>query len=172
MCFNVFRPQDLAPWWRLGDRGRKGVCMEEVETVGQKEVGEANRRRGAWGESVAARYLRARGWRIVARNVRPCRSDRRCEIDIIARTPDGGVVFVEVKTHLRRSTWAGRLTRIDARKKRNLLRACANWVMRHKWHGNFRFDVVQVYGAENGPSAPEIDHVENVRMFPPKWRFW
>jgi hypothetical protein len=44
--------------------------------------------------------------------------------------------------------------------------------MHERWHGNFRFDVVQVYGAENGPSAPEIDHVENVRMFPPKWRFW
>lgn len=146
--------------------------MEEAEKVEQKEVGEANRRRGAWGEGVAARYLKARGWRIMARNVRPCRSDRRCEIDIVARNPEGGVVFVEVKTHLRRSGWAGRLARVDARKKRNLLRACANWVMRHRWHGNFRFDVVQVYGTEKGPAEPEIDHVENVRMFPPKWRFW
>jgi putative endonuclease len=143
-----------------------------MDAVEAEKAGEANRRRGAWGEKAAAHYLRMRGWRIVARNVRPCRSDRRCEIDIIARTPDGGIVFVEVKTHLRRDDRSGRLARIDARKKRNLLRACASWVMRSRWHGNFRFDVIQVYGVESGAAAPEIDHVENVRMFPTKWRFW
>jgi len=132
--------------------------------------GLANREQGAWGEDAAAEYLSARGWRIVGRNVRPCVNDRRCEIDIIARTEEGGVVFVEVKTHARRSEMAGRLAGVDARKKHALLRACTNWVMRKRWHGNFRMDVVEVYGKPG--EAASIDHIENVPLFPPKWRFW
>ena len=53
-----------------------------------------------------------------------------------------------------------------------LLRACSCWILQRHWHGNFRFDVVQVYGEPNGPHPPEIDHIENVPLFPPKWRFW
>ena len=77
-----------------------------------------------------------------------------------------------MKTHRARSPRASRLWRVDKRKKAILLRACSNWILREKWHGNFRFDVVQVYGAPASGAAPEIDHVENVRLFPPKWRFW
>jgi len=127
--------------------------------------------RGEWGESVAAEHLKGRGWRIIGRRVRPCARDRRCEIDIIARTRHGGVVFVEVKTHRTRSPYATRLWRVDRRKKENLLRACASWIMLRKWHGNFRFDVIEIFGSpESG--APEIDHIENVPLFPSKWRFW
>ena len=58
------------------------------------------------------------------------------------------------------------------RKKNVLLRACANWLMWKKWHGNFRFDVIEVFGRRTSPRPPEIDHFENVPLFPPKWRFW
>ena len=127
---------------------------------------------GRWGEGVAGRYLEQRGWRILERNVRPCCTDRRCEIDLIAFAPyEQKVVFVEVKTHRRHSAFARRLWAVDRSKKRNVLRACASWVMRRKWHGNFRFDVIEVYGIEGGGS-PEIDHIENVHLFPPHWRFW
>ena len=130
-------------------------------------------RTGSWGEDVAACFLRNHGWEIVGRRVRPCRRDRRCEIDVIARSPDRQtVVFVEVKTHAVRSLRASPLWGVDRRKKNVLLRACANWLMSKKWHGNFRFDVVQVYGEPGGASPPEIDHIENVPLFPPKWRFW
>ena len=134
------------------------------------QMGRRNREEGAWGESTAADFLAAKGWRIVARNARPCARDRRCEIDIIAEPGEPGkVVFVEVKTHAG-PTVAGRLAGVDARKKQNLLRACASWVMRNRWHGDFRFDVVEVYGAQGEVAA--IDHIENVPLFPPKWRFW
>lgn len=127
--------------------------------------------RGRWGEGVAGRHLERRGWRILERNSRPCRADRRCEIDLIALAPrENMVVFVEVKTHRRHSAFAGRLWAVGRRKKRNVLRACANWLIRRKWHGNFRFDVIEVYGEEGG--VPEIDHIENVSLFPPHWRFW
>jgi Holliday junction resolvase-like predicted endonuclease len=82
------------------------------------------------------------------------------------------VVFVEVKTHKRHSSYAGRLWAIDRRKKSNLLRASANWLMVRKWHGNFRFDVIEIYGEQDGELPPEIDHIMNVKLFPSNWRFW
>ena len=122
---------------------------------------------------MAADFLERRGWKIVGRRVRPCVRDRRCEIDIIVRSRDGrDIVFVEVKTHAARSEKSSPLWGVDRRKKNALLRACANWVMKEKWRGNFRFDVIQIYGRRAGTSPPEIDHFENVRLFPPKWRFW
>ena len=130
-------------------------------------------RQGLWGENVAARHLTGLGWRILERNAHPCRLDRRCELDIVAYDPcEGRVVFVEVKTHLRHSPFASRLWAVDARKKRNLLRAGSSWLMRRPWHGNFRVDVIEVYGMKGGETPPEVDHIPNVRLFPPNWRFW
>lgn len=128
--------------------------------------------RGQWGEDTAIRHLLSRGWRILERNSRPCRHDLRCELDIIAFSPrEKRVVFVEVKTHKRRHNRASRLWGINAAKKKNLLRASASWLMRKRWHGDWRFDVIEIYGESDNP-YPEIDHIENVKLFPPKWRFW
>jgi len=135
--------------------------------------GHENARIGKWGEDIAACFLRNHGWDIVGRRVRPCKRDQRCEIDVIARSHDKQtVLFVEVKTHAMRSPRAAPLWGVNRRKKNVLLRACANWIMREKWHGNFRFDVIQVFGRRTGPNPPEIDHFENVPLFPAKWRFW
>ena len=135
--------------------------------------GHENVRTGLWGEGVAVSFLQKRGWQIVGLRVRPCVRDRRCEIDVIARSPDRQtVVFVEVKTHAARAPYASPLWGVDSRKKNALLRACVNWLMREKWHGNFRFDVIEVYGRRGNPQPPEIDHFENVPLFPAKWRFW
>lgn len=146
---------------RIGDSDIVGLARAE-KSVAQ----------GRWGEDVAARHLAALGWRIVERNVRPCQRDRRCELDIVAYDPaEERVVFVEVKTHRCHSQFAGRLWAVDARKKRNVLRACANWLLRRKWHGNCRFDVVEIYGTAGSAAVPEIDHITNVPLFPPNWRF-
>ena len=135
--------------------------------------GHENAITGSWGEDVAVRFLVNRGWKIIGRRVRPCRRDRRCEIDVIAHLPDRQtVVFVEVKTHATRSPRASFLWGVNRRKKNALLRACSNWLMWEKWHGNFRFDVIEVFGRRISPCPPEIDHFENVPLFPPKWRFW
>lgn len=144
----------------------------EAEQAAKRRRGELSSARGRWGETVAAAYLRGRGWKVLERNARPCRTDRRCEIDLVLGSRDGrSVVFVEVKTHARHSARAGRLWCVDRRKKNVLLRACTNWILRRKWHGNFRFDVVEVYGVP-GDVPPEIDHIENVPLFPSRWRFW
>ena len=52
-----------------------------------------NRKVGAWGENLAADYLIAHGYELVARNART----EAGEIDLIARK-DGLLSFVEVKT--------------------------------------------------------------------------
>ena len=59
-------------------------------------------RNGAWGEDVAAGYLRSHGFEIIDRNSRPHAKDGRLEIDIVAweRSTDT-MVFVEVKQHRR-----------------------------------------------------------------------
>jgi len=152
--------------------GANGRTPERAKNPAMQERGRANAEQGRWGEDRTVEYLRRRGWRVVERNARPCAKDLRCEIDLVMQDPEKRIVFVEVKTHKTRSPRAGRLASVNRHKKRLLLRACSNWVMRHKWHGNFRFDVVEVYGSYTSEQSPEIDHIENVPLFPPKWRFW
>lgn len=145
----------------------------EEQRARDRACGERSVARGRWGENLAAALLERSGWVVVGRNVRPCARDRRCEIDLLVRSRDRRtVVFVEVKTHARRSARAPALWGVDRRKRGVLLRACTSWIMKEKWHGNFRFDVVEVYGVPGQVEPPEIEHVENVPLFPAKWRFW
>ncbi len=127
---------------------------------------------GEWGEEVAAQYLEKEGFKVMARRVKPCRTDQRLDIDLIVERDDGdGVVFVEVKTHKTHSEYASRLWSITRDKKRRLLRACNAWLRQARWYGNYRFDVVEVYGEKGSPTPPEIDHIQNVPLFPPSHRF-
>ena len=127
--------------------------------------------RGAWGEDVAAEYLRRGGFEIIERNRCPDRNDERLEIDIIAWDPHADtMVFVEVKQHATVSPYARRLRSVNRRKKRNLLRACNAWRRANKWHGAFRFDVIEVYGVPEG-GRPVVDHIPNVELFARRGRF-
>ena len=127
--------------------------------------------RGAWGESVAVGHLRRHGYEIVERNSRPVEKDERLEIDIIAwdRKKDA-MVFVEVKQHAKPSPYARRLRSVDKRKRLNLRRACNAWRRTNKWHGAFRFDVIEIYGVPEG-GEPVIDHISDVELFAKRGRF-
>lgn len=126
---------------------------------------------GAWGENVAAEYLRRAGFEIVERNPHPVADDARLEIDIVAweRLSDT-MVFVEVKQHRRVSPYARRLQSITRKKKENLRRACQAWRRQNRWKGAYRFDVIEVYGEPEG-GLPILDHIENVELFAPRGRF-
>lgn len=125
---------------------------------------------GEWGEDVAVEHLRRGGYEIVDRNVRPVADDERLEIDIVAFDRRSDVmVFVEVKQHAERTSYQRRLRSIDKRKRQNLRRACNVWRRVNKWHGNYRFDVIEVYG-EPG-HRPLIDHIPHVPLFPRNERF-
>ena len=126
---------------------------------------------GAWGESVAANYLRRAGYEIIARNDRPVARDERLEIDIVAwdRARDE-MVFVEVKQHSDVSPHARRLRSVNRRKRLNLCRACNAWRRINKWAGACRFDVIEIYGVPDG-GRPVIDHIDNVRLFAKSGQF-
>ena len=126
---------------------------------------------GAWGESMAADHLRRHGYEIVDRNSRPVEKDERLEIDIVAwdRKKDA-MVFIEVKQHAKPSPYARRLQSVDKRKRLNLRRACNAWRRINKWHGAFRFDVIEIFGVPEG-GKPVIDHISDVELFAKRGRF-
>lgn len=128
-------------------------------------------RHGCWGEQVAVDYLRRQGYEIVERNTCPVESDRRLEIDIVAWDRRSDVmVFVEVKQHSQISRYARRLRSVDRRKRGNLRRACNAWRRVNRWHGAFRFDIIEVYGIPEG-GLPIIDHLSDINLFVRPERF-
>ena len=127
--------------------------------------------RGRWGEDVAAERLRREGLLIIERNVRPFVHDRRLEIDIVAYDPRfDTMIFVEVKQHSSRREGDSRLRSVNRSKKAKMRVACNAWRRKNRWQGNYRFDVVEVYGSPGGGRA-EVDHMESVNIFVPPERF-
>ena len=136
----------------------------------RRESASESVRRGEWGEDVAVEFLRRGGYEIVERQARPVGADARLEIDVIAydRCRDT-MVFVEVKQHAARSAYARRLRGVDRRKRLLLRRACNAWRRVNRWRGDYRFDVIEVYGAPG--ARPEVDHIPHVELFPRRGRF-
>lgn len=116
-------------------------------------------RLGAWGEDVAAQHLQAAGLSVLARNWR-CREG---EIDLVAREPDGTLVFVEVKT--RRGLGFGEPAEAVTLAKARRLRVLAcRWLASERsagrsrpGPGDLRFDVVSVLVA--GGRVQRVTHL-------------
>ena len=113
---------------------------------------------GSWGEEQAARYLRRRGYTILAMNVR-CRLG---EIDIIAQKKPY-LVFAEVK--LRKDAgFAEAREFVTPAKQRRILATAQLWLQENETRLQPRFDVIEVY-APDGPEGPtEIRQIENAFM--------
>lgn len=109
---------------------------------------------GVRGERAAARYLRRRRYRILAR-------DYRCfagEIDLIA-SQDATIVFVEVKTRQPDEDLVDQLpVRIE---QRGRITRAAQHFMTHPAAADrpYRFDVISVSFPDCG--KPKIEHYEN-----------
>lgn len=116
------------------------------------------RKLGIEGEDRAAEYLEAKGYRIVARNVRA----DRVEIDLVVRK-GSLLVFVEVKA--RHGTSHGLAAEaVDGRKQRRLRRGAWAWLKTEPkaargTHGR-RFDVVTCV---RGPEQKETAEPSQVR---------
>lgn len=111
---------------------------------------------GARGETVAARYLRRHGYKIVARGQR----DNLGELDLIA--VDGRtVVFVEVKT--RGSDDKGHPSdAVDDDKQRRLTRLALAYLRRHHLlETAARFDVMAIIWPEGHKRPSSIQHIRN-----------
>lgn len=100
---------------------------------------------GDQGEALAARYLEERGYTVLERQWR-CRFG---ELDLVCRSPEGVLCFVEVK---RRGPGSIGLPRefVDGRKQERLRRAAGAYLAFHAPDAPARFDVAEVYEERNG----------------------
>jgi putative endonuclease len=103
---------------------------------------------GPAGERLAARYLRLRGYRILARNLMAGPH----ELDIVARRGDT-IAFVEVKTRLRDDAAAPEDS-VGETKQRHIRNAARHYLAQHQQPDTYyRFDVVSVVWPERGKAA-------------------
>ena len=109
---------------------------------------------GQAGESAAEEYLRRKGYRILARNLRSSLG----ELDLVAE--DGQVlVFVEVKAR-RTNAFGGAIHAVHHRKQEKLIQLAAQYLARHHIKDRLcRFDVVLLQGLN--AAAPQIEHIQN-----------
>lgn len=98
---------------------------------------------GVWGELAAARYLRARGLRVIDRHYQR----KWGEIDLICRDSDTWV-FVEVKTRSRQSEPRA-IDAVHRSKRQRFFRAASSYLREHRLdHQPVRFDIVTLEGNE------------------------
>lgn len=108
---------------------------------------------GAYWEDQAVRFLRAKGFRTLARNVRM----RRGEIDIVAMCGEM-TVFVEVKQR-KGDEFGGGPYAIDFRKRHRLISAAKEFLSREGLTSQpCRFDTVMI---DTSVSVPKFTHIEN-----------
>ena len=123
-----------------------------------------NRRQvlGARGETIALKFLVARGWTLEAHRFKLGRND----VDLVMRK--GRVVaFVEVKT--RQSEVCGAAVESVTRwKQRKIGKVAICWALRHGRPGDeYRFDVIAV----GGGVRPAIEHVPDAWRLDSPWLF-
>jgi putative endonuclease len=114
---------------------------------------------GQEGEATAESYLRRKGYRILAKNLRSSLG----ELDLVAE--DGRVlVFVEVKAR-RTEEFGGAIHAVHQRKQEKLIRLASQYLARHQMTNRAcRFDVVLLQGTD--ASAPQIEHIQNAFDIP------
>ena len=111
---------------------------------------------GAWGEALAAEYLRKKHYKLVAAGYR-CRFG---EIDLIVRDRKH-LVFVEVK--LRKSADFAAAREYVDRRKQDRLRATAAMYLSHNPTDLLpRFDVIEIYAPDGALTrSPLLEHLED-----------
>ncbi len=112
---------------------------------------------GVWGEMVAEKALRRKGYRTLGRRVR---IGARDEIDLVMEY-DNTLIFVEVKTRANEN-YGQPATAIGKRKRHALARAAQRYLLHLKESPVFyRFDVVEVTGSPQSPAPPAVNHIES-----------
>ena len=111
---------------------------------------------GAWGEALAAEYLRSKRYRIIAAGY----SCRFGEIDLIAADRKY-LVFVEVK--LRKTpNFAKAMEYVDRRKQDRIRVTASMYLSQNPTQLQPRFDVIEIYAPEGVQTKrPTINHLED-----------
>lgn len=109
---------------------------------------------GRASERLAEGLLRAKGYRILDRNVRTSLG----ELDLVAEDR-GVVVFVEVKGRTTKA-FGGALLAVNHRKRAKLAKLAGQYLARRCWSDRLcRFDVVLVHGRLS--AQEQVEHVQN-----------
>ena len=111
---------------------------------------------GAWGEALAAEYLRKKHYKIIASGYH----SRLGEIDLIVQNRKY-LVFVEVK--LRKSArFAQAREYVDVRKQDRLRMTASIYLSENSTNLQPRFDIIEIYAPEGTATvSPEITHMED-----------
>ncbi len=111
---------------------------------------------GAWGEAIAAEYLRKKHYTVVAAGYR----SRFGEIDLIVQNRKY-LAFVEVK--LRKSAeFAAAREFVDRRKQDKIAVTASIYLAEHPTKLQPRFDVIEIYAPQgNDTKEPKIYHLED-----------
>jgi putative endonuclease len=114
-------------------------------------------RTGAAAEAAAVEHLRARGWTILARNVRV----QGVELDIVARSsaPEGRLTVIEVRAHSG-PAFGSALESIDRRKVARLYRAALGL---GRGHDAPRVDLMALRRAASGEWVVEA-HLRGLEL--------
>ena len=111
---------------------------------------------GAWGEALAADYLRRKRYEPVAAGYR----SRFGEIDLIVKNKKF-LVFVEVKLR-KDDRFAHAREFVDSRKQDKIRITASMYLSQNPTNLQPRFDVIEIYAPEGiGTSRPEIHHMED-----------
>ena len=111
---------------------------------------------GAWGEAVAAEYLRKKHYKIIASGFH----SRFGEIDLIVQNRKF-LVFVEVKQR-KSAKFAQAREFVDHRKQDRLRMTASIYLSENPTNLQPRFDVIEVYAPEGTATVnPEIFHMED-----------
>ncbi|WP_186804886.1 YraN family protein [Limihaloglobus sulfuriphilus] len=110
---------------------------------------------GRWGERKAVKYLKGKGYSVLALNYR-CKAG---EIDAVMSTPEGVIVFVEVKSRRKEGLWRA-VDAVTRKKQRKIAASAKFFKKRYKCTDLIsRFDIVTVVLDEK--KKPKITHYEN-----------
>jgi len=110
---------------------------------------------GRRGEDLVAGWLSQAGWTLYARNWRT----RRGEIDLIAKSPEGTLVFAEVKTWPHGTIYDLEQVIGFAKRKRMIETAKCFLAAHRQYSGMYiRFDVILVQSVPE-VAQPQINHI-------------
>lgn len=113
--------------------------------------------KGAWGEAIAAKFLKKLGYKIIDKNIH-----FQCgEIDLVAKDGDE-VVFVEVKARSTNSHGSP-LESITPQKLQKLHRSVQLYMEKHNLREEeIRIDVIGILGDTD---SYEINHLKSIDIF-------
>lgn len=111
---------------------------------------------GAWGEAIAAEYLRKKHYRIISNGFH----SRFGEIDLIVKNRKY-LVFVEVKLR-KTDRFAKAREFVDQRKQDKIRITASVYLSQNPTNLQPRFDIIEIYAPEGTSTmVPEIYHLED-----------